>query len=57
MARITKEDAHTLLHQYSEWVDGECFGALLDADTRTHDDLVDEFLRTRRAFALPVVEA
>lgn len=55
---IKKSDAHTLIHQYSEWLDGE---ELIVPDApdspRTHDDLVDEFLRTRQAFALPVVES
>lgn len=53
---IRKSDAETLIHQYSEWLDTEGLILVEPKDNRSHDDLVHEFLTTRRAFALPVVE-
>lgn len=50
--------AAVLLHQYSEWLDGE---GLMRADetpgpeTKTHDDLVREFIASRDPEARPAL--
>ena len=54
---LSNDDAKTLLHQYSEWLDGQ---NLLrepdDRDKRSHDDLVADFIDLRAATALPRIE-
>lgn len=54
---VSKEDAQSLVFQYSEWLDGS--GLMVPesvADPRTHEQLVEEFLATRDANAIPEVE-
>lgn len=58
MKTVGREEAATLLHQYSEWLDGE--GVIIpesELDGRTHDDLVKQFLDGRITAAQPQVTA
>ena len=50
--------ASTLLHQYSEWLDGQGLvkRAWCGGDDRTHDELVKQFLAERNEAAVPPID-
>lgn len=53
---VSKDDAQSLVFQYSEWLDGE--GLIVSdeqGDDRTHEQLANEFLATRNENAIPEV--
>lgn len=48
--------AHTLLMQYSEWLDGEKIQVANADDGLTHENLVDQFIAQRNINAFPMLE-
>lgn len=54
---VDVEDAKTLLHQYSEWLDVKRINPSASTeDPRTHDELVQQFISSRNEQALPMLE-
>lgn len=52
---MAADEAATLLHQYSEWLDGQGLTPDDGNDGRSHDDLVAAFLASRDPAALPLL--
>lgn len=48
--------AHSLLMQYSEWLDPQYMQAPSVGDDRTHEQLVDDFIAARSIHAYPMLE-
>jgi hypothetical protein len=48
--------AHSLLMQYSEWLDVENIQIRIGDDGRAHADLVDTFIAQRDIHAYPMLE-